>query len=281
MELHTLELDLETLSIHCDEAGEGARPLLLLHGLTGHRKDFEIVLPILAKHGRVLAPDLRGHGDSSRGHDPRGYDFETMVDDLVRLLDKLEVDRMDFLGHSFGGMLALRFTLAHPDRVASLLLMSTSSAAPDGYTTDTFVKAGGFALSKGMVKMQARLEELGRAQDLPLPNDATPDQISWRERYWRHHRVRHIAMDPHAYGELGVAMMDQTAVTSRLCEIECPSTVLIGTEDAELVSGAAALAAGLPQVAYHSIPGVGHQPHQEASDRFYDVVAEHLARARA
>lgn len=280
MDIHTLELDLGDLRIHCDESGQGDRPLVLLHGLTGHRKDFDDVLPRLAVHGRTLAPDLRGHGDSSRDHTPRGYDFETMIDDVRHLLDKLEVDQMDLLGHSFGGMLALRFTLAHPERVASLILMSTSCEAPEGYTRETFIKAGGYATSKGMVQLQARLEELGTAQEEPLAEDASAEQRAWQARYWPHHKLRLLAMDPHAYGALGVLMMEQVPVTTRLSEITCPSTVIIGADDIEFVDGAAKLAAGLRDVATHSLPGVGHHPHQESSDRFLEIVSEHMGRAR-
>ena len=64
--MKTQRLDLGDLQILCDEAGQSERALLLLHGLTGHRRDFEIVLSDLAKSGRTLAPDLRGHGGSSR-----------------------------------------------------------------------------------------------------------------------------------------------------------------------------------------------------------------------
>ncbi|HIL99523.1 MAG TPA: alpha/beta hydrolase [Myxococcales bacterium] len=280
MNLRTVELTLGDLVIHCDEAGEGERPLVLLHGLTGHRKDFERQLPELAAHGRCLAPDLRGHGDSGRDLEPRGYDFDTMVGDLRELLDQLGIRQMDLLGHSFGGMFALRFTLAHPDRVASLMLMSTSSEAPDGYTRETFVKAGGYATSKGMDQLQARLEELGRGQEEPLPADATADQRDWQARYWAHHKLRLRTMDPYAYGALGVQMMEQAPVTERLPEVTCPSTVIVGAEDIEFVRGAAALAKGLPDVVHHVIPGVGHHPHQESHTRFLEIVGEHLTRAR-
>ncbi len=280
MELRTIDVDLGSVTIQCDEAGQGERPFVLLHGLTGHRKDFESVLPALAAHGRTLAPDLRGHGNSSRSGTAQGYDFETLVADLCRFLDVLAIDRCDLLGHSFGGMLALRFALAHPERVASLVLMSTSCEAPDVYTRETFVKAGGFAESKGMERLQARLEELGRAEQQPLPDDATPEQRDWRSRYWTHHKLRLRAMDPYAYGALGLAMMDQLPVTDRLAEIVCHSSVLIGTEDVELIRGAELLAAGLPEVTCHVFPGIGHQPHQEARESFLQIVGEHLARVR-
>ncbi|MDP6977725.1 MAG: alpha/beta fold hydrolase [Myxococcota bacterium] len=272
------------LSIRCDVAGQASepdRPLVLVHGLTGHRKDFELVLPVLARHGRVLAPDLRGHGDASLQGSAEGHDFATLVEDLRALLDGLGVERCDLLGHSFGGMLALRFVLAYPERVASLVLMGTSCEPPDDYSREMFEKAGGFATSRGLDELQARLEETGRRDEDPLPDDASEEQRDWRARYWDHHRLRIRAMDPWAYGTLGVAMMDQATVTDRLGEISCPTSVIIGLDDREFVRGARLLVEGIPNAVEYALGGIGHQPHQEAKARFLEIMAEHLDAARS
>ncbi|MBW2290795.1 MAG: alpha/beta fold hydrolase [Deltaproteobacteria bacterium] len=279
-ELHSIDVDLGNLTIQFDEAGQGGGDFVLLHGLTGHRKDFEFVLPALAVYGRSLAPDLRGHGNSSRTGRAEGYDFETLVDDFCHFLDALGIERCDLLGHSFGGMLALRATLAHPDRVNSLVLMSTSCEAPDLYTRETFVKAGGFAENKGMIKLQARLEEVGRADETPLAVDAPLEQRDWQRRYWSHHKLRLLSMDPYAYGALGLAMMDQIPVTDRLAEIRCPTTIVIGKQDKEFVRGAQLLSAGLAESVCHELPGIGHQPHQEAREAFLEIIAEHFEGVR-
>ncbi len=268
------------LQISCDEAGKGDRPLLLLHGLTGHRKDFELVLPELARHGRTLAPDLRGHGGSKVSKQGNGYDFATMVGDVVRLLDLLEIDRIDLLGHSFGGMLALRMLLSHPDRVASLILMSTASEAPDNLTRGVFEKTGGFLREQGMAKLQAHMERVGREREEPLADDASEEERDWRNRYWDHHRLRHLDMNPDAYEALGVAMMDQEPVTPRLGEIRCASTLIIGTEDNDFVRPAEIMARRLPGCVTHQLTGIGHHPHQEARGRFLEIMSEHLQRAR-
>ncbi|MCP5039419.1 MAG: alpha/beta hydrolase [bacterium] len=281
IDFETIELELENVAIECDVAGRGTRPLLLLHGLTGHRKDFELVLPELARHGRTLAPDLRGHGGSTHPGTRVGYDFETLVEDVRQMLDALEVECCDLLGHSFGGMLALRFALSHPERVASLVLMSTSCEAPDLYTREVFEKAGGFATSKGLETLQVRLEELGRREEVPLPGGATAEQRDWQRRYWDHHKLRILAMDPYAYGTLGIAMMDQEPVTQRLGEIACPTTVIIGREDAEFVRGAGLLAGGIAGAVTRALPGIGHQPQQEARTVFLEIMAEHLERVRS
>lgn len=101
------------IEIAFEEHGAGTRPLVLLHGFTGFRQDFATQVDALAKRGRVIAPDLRGHGDS--GHaEPARYTLRHLQQDLVELLDALDIGSCDLLGHSMGGMVALRAVLAAP-----------------------------------------------------------------------------------------------------------------------------------------------------------------------
>src|SRR5687768_8869044 len=88
-----------------DEAGAGGRPLLLVHGFTGSRADFDMALGPLAEAGwHVVAPELRGHGDSSRPAEESAYSFEIFAADVLELADHLGFDRFTLLGHSMGGM---------------------------------------------------------------------------------------------------------------------------------------------------------------------------------
>ena len=109
------------------EAGEGGRPLLLLHGFGGRRHDFEDHVEDLAGAGwHVVAPDHRGHGDSD---DPAGedaYTIEILAADALVLADELGWDRFVLLGHSMGGMVAQVIALDAPDRLEGLVLMNTS-----------------------------------------------------------------------------------------------------------------------------------------------------------
>jgi len=81
----------------------------------------------LAKQYRVTLFDLRGHGRSEMT--PSGYSPENLASDLAGLLVHLGVRKAHFLGHSFGGVVALRYALEHPDRVRSLILADTHIAA--------------------------------------------------------------------------------------------------------------------------------------------------------
>ena len=276
--MRTRRITLGEVALDCNEE-PGESPLfLLLHGLTGHRDDFRTSLPALSDLGWMLAPDVRGHGDFTKTGRAETYRFEVLVDDVKALLDAEGVARCDLLGHSFGGMIALRFALAHPERVSSLVLMSTAPFAPDGYSRELFEKVGAIARAKGMAFLQERAEASARASESPTPADLQTRK--WEDAYWPHHRLRYTAMDPEAYATLALCMMDQTSLVPRLGEIRCPTTVVIGDDDTEFLRGAAALAEGIPGAVLAEIPDAGHHPHMENPAAWQAAIRAHLARAR-
>ncbi|MBW2230990.1 MAG: alpha/beta fold hydrolase [Deltaproteobacteria bacterium] len=257
-----------------DEGDPEAPVLLLLHGFTGHRDDFLEVRADLARTHRVIVPDLRGHGDSGPSPDPAGYTFDALVDDLERLLVHLGVEQIDLLGHSFGGMLALRFALAHPERLRSLTLMSTSPESPVGMSADGFEHAIQIVLEQGMAELQRRAEAAGRSRVDPVIE-------RWADLYWPHHARRYLAMDPAAYAGLGRAMVGQCSLTPRLGEIEVPTLILVGAHDSQFLPGADLLDQHLPAARRITFPEAGHHPHQESRVAFLAAVAEHLRRTGA
>jgi pimeloyl-ACP methyl ester carboxylesterase len=105
--------------IHYLQIGEGP-DLVLMHGLTGNLAIWHLrMVGLLRDHFRVLTYDLRGHGHSDMP--ATGYTTGDMADDLKGLLDALNINRADFVAHSYGADTALHFALLHPDRVRQLV----------------------------------------------------------------------------------------------------------------------------------------------------------------
>jgi 2-succinyl-6-hydroxy-2,4-cyclohexadiene-1-carboxylate synthase len=268
------------IEIAYEDRGEGARPLLLVHGFTGFRQDFATQLGALAAHGRVLAPDLRGHGESAKTGDAAGYTLAQLTDDLLAFLDALAVERCDLLGHSMGGMLALRAALRAPERVASLVLMDTAPG-PLG-----FVDRGLLALAArvGREAGMAALADVLRARAKDDPGRGEPDrrvEEEWgEERFWAWRGARVAAVDPIAYEALGLALVEQEDLSHRLGEVACATTVLVGELDHEFRAPSEALARGICGAQLRVLAGGGHQPQHEAPEAWRAAVLGHLGRVR-
>ena len=108
------------------EAGIGP-PVLAIHGLGGTKGSFLLTVAALAGRFRVVAVDLPGFGDSDK---PIGaaYDARFFADAMIGLLDALELDRVDLIGNSLGGRVALEVALRDPERVGRLALLAPSLA---------------------------------------------------------------------------------------------------------------------------------------------------------
>jgi pimeloyl-ACP methyl ester carboxylesterase len=104
-----------------------APPLVLLHALGESAADWDGVAPAFARHWRVYAPDLRGHGSSSW---PGSYSVEAMQADVLGFLDALALDRVDLIGHSMGGLVAYLVARDQPERVGRLILEDVAALLP-------------------------------------------------------------------------------------------------------------------------------------------------------
>ena len=122
-------------AFHVVRTGRG-KPLLLLHGWPEFWLTWKPVMARLADRYTLIAPDLRGFGDSDKPTGPYGPDQHT--DDMLALLDALGIDRAGVVGHDVGGAVMQPLARKAPDRIAGLLLfdfvypgIGPRMAAPD------------------------------------------------------------------------------------------------------------------------------------------------------
>jgi pimeloyl-ACP methyl ester carboxylesterase len=101
--------------------GQG-EPLLLLHGGLGTIDMFEPILPALSEGRQVIAVDLQGHGRTALGD--RKISLQDMGDDMATIVRELGHEQVDAMGYSFGGGVAFRFAVQHPDVVRRLVIIS-------------------------------------------------------------------------------------------------------------------------------------------------------------
>jgi pimeloyl-ACP methyl ester carboxylesterase len=112
------------------DTGDGSHEtLLLIHGMAGSSATWRSVIPQLARHHRVIAPDLLGHGGSAK---PRGdYSLGAFAVWLRDFLDELGVMRATVVGQSLGGGIAMQFGYQHRDKCERLVLIGSGGLGPD------------------------------------------------------------------------------------------------------------------------------------------------------
>jgi pimeloyl-ACP methyl ester carboxylesterase len=211
------------------EMGDG-RPLVLLHGFLASGSQWLDHGPAatLAERGyRAILPDLRGHGDSARPHDPARYPPDVLADDGLALIDHLGLDDYDLGGYSLGGGTALRMLIrgARPARaiIGGLGLAAVSSAGTGGTNRRVLT-----ALARG-----DRIE----------PGSPDAETARW---------ITYLGGDPSAL----LQVLDSLVATpeSTLRQVGTPALVVAGDQDHDHAS-AEALAAILPHARFSRVPG--------------------------
>jgi lipase len=113
------------MTLHVHEFGPAdGRPVVFLHGLTGHGGRWRLLAERELADFRVVAPDLRGHGDSTQ---LPPWTLDQNVADVLDVLDALGLDRVPLVGHSYGGATAMHVTAWAPERVERLALLDPST----------------------------------------------------------------------------------------------------------------------------------------------------------
>lgn len=108
------------MSLHYQSAGNGGTPLLLIHGLFGSADNWRGIAKQLATTRQVISVDLRNHGRSFQ-HPRQNYPL--MAADIADVLDELDLDTADLLGHSIGGKVAMQFAVDQPQRLNKLIVV--------------------------------------------------------------------------------------------------------------------------------------------------------------
>lgn len=118
---HTVAL--EGVNLHYVIAGSG-EPVVLLHGWPQTWYEWRRVMPHLAQGYTVIAPDMRGLGDSSRP--ATGYDKQTIAADIRQLVSKLGFEKVLLVGHDWGGPVAYAYACRHPEEVRRLAILDVT-----------------------------------------------------------------------------------------------------------------------------------------------------------
>ena len=244
-----------------------APPLVFLHGFGGDLLTWQYCLVAFANRFRVLALDLPGHGRSTL--DVGRGTLDEMVAWVEEALDALEVETGHFVGHSMGGKIALALTLARPERVRSLSLVSPAGlGGPFDLEllhrfTDCSTPAAALEIAGRLVGSDAPALLGSIARSLVAP----PDRAARQEAYGR--LLGHAAAIGHSLGTDGPTG-DQVPWT----RVNRPLQVIWGEADTVLpLPDPARLPPGAP---FTALAGVGHLPQIEAPGRLIPLLDRFL-----
>ncbi len=248
-------LDAGGFTLRTVRAGAGDTTLLLLHGYGESLMSYRTVFDRLARHYRVVAPDLPGFGLSDKPDKP--YDFPSMQRRLQDFLERWTQGPVVVVGHSMGGQLAAGLALAEPERVVAVVLL-----APAGYGLSPLVDTLTDSSSNfvGWVNLA-----LGYV--LPLHDPSWLQEPAERASY-------NPLSDP-AYRTAATRVLrefDFRALRGRFGEIRQPVLLIWGTKDPTIPYEVGERIADLiPCNRFVTLPSTLHRPHQSLPD---EVAAE-------
>ncbi|MBM4247772.1 MAG: 2-succinyl-6-hydroxy-2,4-cyclohexadiene-1-carboxylate synthase [Deltaproteobacteria bacterium] len=257
-------------------SGQGP-PLVLLHGFTGSATAWGDVARGLARHRRVIAFDLPGHGAASIPRDPGHARLPEVAGALVRALAALGVDEADWVGYSMGARTALQVAADHPDAVRALVLESGSPGIAD--SVERAARAAADARLAESIERDGleRFVDAWLAQPLFASQASLPDDVRARERARRlDGRAAGYAASLRAMGT-----GTQEPLWERLGGVRSRTLLLAGALDVKYCAIAHAMAAALPDARVAIVRGAGHAVHLEHPDSWLDAVEPFLDGTRA
>jgi pimeloyl-ACP methyl ester carboxylesterase len=265
------------ISLAVRRAGEGPAAVLLLHGFPDSSRLWRHQVAALTGAGlRVIAPDLRGYGDSDRPARVADYAIPAIVADAVGLLDALGVERAHVVGHDWGAVVAWVLAATRPERVDRLAALSVGHPGAFAQRSIAQRERSWYML---LFQFEGVAEELLRRDDWRLLRELA------RGRGDVEDYVRDLARP----GALTAALNWYRANVPPEAELEprpplpavvAPTLGVWGSDDPylleERMTGSEAFMAGPWR--YERLEGVGHWIPLDAPDRLSALLVEHLTR---
>lgn len=257
------------LAIHYLDWGAADRPVLvMLHGIFQSARTYDHIAARLTDDYRVIAMDLRGHGESDWSP-AAAYTADDYARDLHALVGQLDLQRVAITGCSIGGRVAQVYAGLHPDRVSRVIMQDVGPARPESTTRTLTARVGrdedGWASEEELFQSLRRnpgqvSEEIHRRQvqyeTRRLPNG----RIAWR-------------YDPKVTSGLGPIELWSSVERTRV-----PLLYVVGGRSRLVTAAEQERLVALPHVEVVTIPDAGHYPHQDSPDRLVAVIREFLER---
>lgn len=275
-----LPLNGTELFVHAEGRGE---PVVILHG--GPLLEHGYLLPHLrplADEFRLVFADQRLSGRSAPTVDSASVRLATFVEDIEALRRHLGAERIHLLGHSWGGQLALRYALAHGDRLASLVLVSPTPPSSALWQQEE-AQLAAFVTAEDSTELAALRAAPGLAAgDTSLIRQML--QVSFRSAFHDRSRASGLTITvPDRYQErsrqFGLLWpeLQQYDLVPELARIRTPTLIVFGASEPAFALSGQLLADSLPDAELVGIPDAGHFAFIEQPARFQQAVRAFLS----
>jgi len=250
------------ISLNYELQGKG-KTLSLIHGMGNDLSVWEQQVPRWSEHYRVLAYDVRGHGQSDGPPGP--YSIQQFAEDHHMLLKALAIGSNFVLGFSMGGVIALQFALDHPEMTDGLIVVSSSSEVSE--------KAASM-----YEQMAALIEQRGMQAIAGLENSIfAPEFIQRNPGVVAEYGEKLLRNDPKGYAAAARAV-SRYNLTPELGKISCSSLLIVGDKDTTVgVGGSVIMSRRIANSKLVIVPGAGHVIMKESAGTLTNEVLDFLA----
>jgi 3-oxoadipate enol-lactonase len=260
-----MQVNVNGFSMAYSHAGQGI-PLVFVHGFPLNRQLWQPQLEGLSDVARVIAPDLRGHGDSQAVPGP--YTMELFADDLNTFLDALGIrEQIVLCGLSMGGYVVFAFYRKYAHRLRGLILTATRAGADSPAGRAARDQMMDLAREKGVAAIaESMLPKLLAPQTYPSCSDLVE-------------KVRAITLGVSLEGVLGdlAALKERPDSTPTLAQIDVPTIILHGADDQIIPLGEAeVMRDGIRGSKLVVVPEAGHLPGLENPGMFDEAIRDYL-----
>jgi len=277
----------QRLRLHyVDWGNPGAPPLVLLHGGRDHCRNWDWVAAGLRGDWHIIAPDLRGHGDSQWSADG-SYSVASFVYDLAQLVDQQHLAPVTIIGHSLGGNVAVRYAGIFPDNVRRLVAIEGLGLS--GKAMEERARKGIAERMRGWIA-----EQRGLAARMPRRYASLDDAFKRMQEENKHlspEQALHLTQHGVNQNEDGTYSwkfdnyfrsrppydMTPDDIHALWSEIACPTLLIHGKESWATDPREDGRANFFKTARVVSVDGAGHWVHHDRLNLFLDLAREFLA----
>jgi pimeloyl-ACP methyl ester carboxylesterase len=263
-------IEIGNLSVAVDDAGDGP-PVVLLHGLACGKRMWFHQIRALRSRFRVIAYDLRGHGQTDAPAAATDYSAALLARDLAGVLDALKIERAAIVGFSLGGGPALALAASKPERVSRLVLADVGAGAHEPIKTEWMARRWVKQIAQG--EIDELVCDMLRSDLFKLYA-----QRNTRSREHMAGLIRATPLDGLRFtlSEVLAKRKSLFQLTGALKSVRAPTLVLAGEYDYTCSKAARLLAATIPNAAHKIIKASGHMSPLEQPAAFSAALMEFL-----